>query len=288
MVRKDVADMSRPLDRHRKHWTDAERARLEDLLDAGVRLTTIAAQMGRTVDAIEAERLRAGFDAPTRVHLTVHALAQALGVDDLTVRRWVAAGYLRPRRAGRGRVRVVDREDVLDLLADERFWQEVDPRCIVDPTLRAWAMDVRGDVRFFTPCEAARRLALTPSAVYWRIRRGFLRAVRRVDGAWMVRSDWLSEGQMFTPPRPTRQQRFTPDEDAFLRLWRPVTPICDLARALDRWPTVVEGRCRRLGLEGPTVPHPERVRRRRPEGTGVRRRQREGRYKENCGDDDRA
>src|SRR5437762_13813147 len=92
--------MSRPV-RHRRRWSAAEDAMLEDLL--GSRSTrSVARRTGRTVQAVwaRASYLRlSAYSADGRY--TASELARLLGVPVNTVLLWCQNGYVRATKLGR-------------------------------------------------------------------------------------------------------------------------------------------------------------------------------------------
>lgn len=238
-----------------RNWTPQQETRLGELLDAHRPYAEIAREIGRSYNAVVIRCKRhLGERLSYANGHTINQVAElVLGShhNQKTVAWWCAQGWLRCHPSGLDRnIRVVEHDDLLAFLGDERYWHLWEPERITDSALREWATETRGGVRFLTVSEAAKRLCLTTRAINRRIREGKLRAVRR--GNWLVREDWCVDVE----PQPRQGQtvrRFTDRERATIRrVWGTVT-LPDLAARMNRSTSSVYGSARRMGLPALTT-----------------------------------
>jgi excisionase family DNA binding protein len=235
-----------------RNWTPQEDARLAELLDAHSPYDEIAREIGRSRNAIIVrcnrhlgERLRYANG-----HTITKVAELVLGSHDnqKTVAWWCNNGWLAARASGLGQnIRVVEHDDLLAFLSDERYWHLWEPERITDRDLRDWALEIRRGLRFLTVGEVAERLCLTDRAVNRRIREGKLNAVRRGRGNWLIRSDWVVD----TAPKPRAGQkarRFSPDEEERIRRAWGKQPMTRIAARMGRSTSSVYGAACRMGL----------------------------------------
>jgi len=253
-------------DRHWRHWTEEETRRLVDATDRYVPVTTLAKRLGRTVEAVEARRIRVACDSYQDRSWTRNRLIELFGVGEVRVHAWVAAGFFRIRRPGEQQVRrLIDSEDLLAFLADPTFWHEWDAEALTARWLRELAIEQRGGERWLSVEEAAQCLAVSPGAVYWRVAQGRMQARRRIDGSLRFRAEWVEEARSFRT-RAYHKRPWTAEEIDVLVTWRPLYTIADIALVVGRDVGTVRNKCRVLGLTGPMVPHRERQQHGRPRG----------------------
>lgn len=196
----------------RRNWTEAEYELLDDLLDRGSSDSTIARSLGRTVAAIRLKRARRHLPSRTERTLTANRVRETLGIGSARpIRTWIQRRWLSARKVGA--LWVIREEALLDFLATPDHWHLWDPSRITDPTLREWAEELRGGVRYLTVREVAARVGVSASAAYNWVSHGRLRAVRR--GNWLVRESDLDG---FVPPcdRPRHPRHWTDLETRLL------------------------------------------------------------------------
>lgn len=205
----------------RRGWGRAEEFRLMTLLEAHTPYPQIAAQLGRTEQAVRDRCALLGIAITRASGRTPSAVAKLLAVDSKCVAWWIDEGWLRvsgPHTAmGNGVLRVVEDDDLTAFLEEERYWHLWEPERITEPPLRDWATEQRRGLVFLTTGQAADRLCVTHFRVNQMIHRGTLRAVRRGRGNWLIRSDWCVHPD-YSPVRP--KGRFLNDDDRrVIRRW---------------------------------------------------------------------
>lgn len=195
-------------------WTREEEQRLLDLLDRHHTYAAIGAALGRSEGGVRQRCMKLGVNL-TGSGYSQGAVARLMGVDDHAAASWCRRRWLRSYRigrTGRGWARLVEHDDLLRFLEDERYWHTWQPDRIADEAIREWARELRGHVRFLTTVEVGERLCLTHYAVNQLIRQGRIRAVKW--GNWYVREDWLQMPEYrYRPPGP----RLSDKEVEFIR-----------------------------------------------------------------------
>ena len=233
-----------------RNWTSAEETRLGELLDAHLPYAEIAARLGRSEAAVV---IRCNRHLGERLSYanghTINAVAELIlghHNNQKTVGWWCDQGWLKCHASGLEHgIRVVEHDDLLAFLGDERYWHLWEPARITDNALREWATEERRGLTFLTVGEAGKRLCLTGRAVNRRIREGKLRAVRR--GNWLIRSDWCVDVEP-QDRRNQRVRRFTPEErEAIRRAWG-TTTLPSLAARMKRPISSIYGAAGRMGL----------------------------------------
>lgn len=194
-----LRDPAHPLHRWRNNrpplWTAAE----DQLLRAThgiLPLAALAARLPtRSPGAIGVRARKLGLRAyrPDRASGTPAAfpasrVARMLGVNDYTVRRWIASGILpchrTPFRAGRRPISRIDIEDLTGFL--DRYRHLYDPERIVDPSWRRWVRALPpARERWHTPKEVARLLGRSHHTVRSLIRAGDLAAQQICGHYWI-------------------------------------------------------------------------------------------------------
>lgn len=231
-------------------WSATEDWQLLGLVERDLTLAEIAARLGRGIQAVEDRLTALGVRVRDARGYTTRAVAERLGVDWHRVAEWVRRGWLRSRTAPirTATFRLISHEQLLQFLADERYWHLWETERIRDSALREWAREVRGDVRYLTVAEAARRLCMTPGAVNKAVREGRLTAVRRgtcVGAPWLIRSDQL----VLAPDgRRGRGRSVTDAEREYIRRWWGQRPATVIGRELGRPGVTVCAVAARMGL----------------------------------------
>jgi excisionase family DNA binding protein len=174
---------------------------LFDLIDAGCSDREIAGRLGVSPNAVFIARKRYGVPSRTARLLSAEAVARQVGVSCAkTVARWIRQGWLRGRRGqprGANRQWYVRPEDLRDFLRDPAHWHRWEPERIPDPSLRAWAQEVRGGVRYLSQTEVARRCCVQRATVQQWIDTGLLPAVSTGSHRLVRESDLAA----FRPPK---------------------------------------------------------------------------------------
>lgn len=181
-------------------WTQEEVDLLDELLDAGRDDAWIARRLGRSPNAIKIRRQRMGLPSRRGRGSTARAVGALLGLAcSKRVTWWIEQGWLRAyrgQRIGRSRREWVIQEDaLLEFLQNPAHWHLWDVEAITDAGLREWAREMRGEARYLTTGEVARRYFVSTNAVQSWISRGLLPAVRRAN--WLVPEQALAD---FVPP----------------------------------------------------------------------------------------
>lgn len=224
-------------------WTRRELERLGELLDRGWDTARIAAALGRSEAAVKHARLRNGLRPAYRRASTARQVAALLGVHHMTPQRWIDDGRLPvSRRAPHGRTGalLIDHFDLCAFLSDERNWHCYEPAAIVDPQLRAWTSRLRGDVRFVTVKEAARRLGVGYTTVGARAARLGIELPRDGGIVWVREADLAVLGRRPEPHcrrNSTKLERLERRARAAGIGWeelRPGVRILRLARLVER------------------------------------------------------
>lgn len=232
-----------------KSWTSAERFDVEEWIAEGRGADWIAQRLGRTETSVRVY-LKRNVRCRALRPLSARAAAEIMGVRcSKTVGRWMDAGWLRSRkgqRCGRNRVRVTDRDALLDFVADPCHQHRYDPDRITDAELRAWALETR-TARYLTTGEVADCLGVGVGAVHHWIATGILPAVRH--GNWRVResdvSGFVIPSERDRHGRPRRC--FTQEEDARLRSMHAAgAGWTAIGRVIGRHPSVVSARWHRI------------------------------------------
>ncbi len=229
-------------------WTYADEEQLGELLEAHKSYEQIASLLNRSVKAVRARCAHLGISATSAGGRTVRRTAGMLGVEDKTVSYWCNQGWLRAHYVGlwmgKGPVRVVEHEELLLFLEDERYWHLWEPARITDVGIREWTEELRAGVRYFTTGQVAERLFITHYRVNQLIRQGRLKAVKHGSN-WLVKEsdvqypEWLPRhrGKAAT----TKQKRYVQ------RHWNQLTAV-EIARRLGRSDSWVHYVARQFGL----------------------------------------
>lgn len=177
-------------------WTRSKDYALMGHFEAGKSDGEIALLMGMTENAVHLRKKKLGLSSRTtpRKGMTARQVADRLGVPcSKTIARWITTGLLTARQAyrqGPHRVWFISEQAVLDFLSTSDHWHEWEPERITDPAWRRHADTVRGDVRFITLGEAARRFSVEHRTVHAWDRKGWIRTYRRNGrGNRLVRVD---------------------------------------------------------------------------------------------------
>ncbi len=177
----------------RDYWPERDRQRLAELLDLGWSDVRIARDLGRAVSTIRKARMRFGMAPRYRRGHTAREVSRLLGVNHMVPQRWIDSGRLSARRNkaryGRHACLMVDHFDLCEFLADPDNWHCYDPSTITDPALRAWLTRLRGDVRFISVKEAARRLGIVYTAVRARAEKRGIELPKDGGIVWVRESD---------------------------------------------------------------------------------------------------
>jgi len=182
----------------RTNWTPDRLLALEELLARGLTDDAIAVRLGKTVNAVCLARKRHGIPCRRKLISTQRGISRLMGVScQKTVACWIKRGWLRSRRGariGRHFERYVSREQLLTFLENPAHWHVWRPGLITEPSLRAWALDMR-TVRYLCSGEVGRLLSVHHSTVNTWIGKGLLPAQRW--GNWWIRESDLAG---FIPP----------------------------------------------------------------------------------------
>ena len=235
-------------------WTAEEIGLLYEMAGEHRSHAQIAAALGRSECGVRIKCKRLGITLTKFAGMTANRLARWLGVPCAkTVSWWCNEGWLRCHDTGirvhSGWVRVVEMEDLLAFLEDERHWHLWEPERITDAGMREWASEMRAGVRFLTTGEVGDRLGLTCAAVNDRIHRGLMRGVKRGSN-WLVREEdavYVAPGSRKGLPRP---KPLTAEECALVRrLWGRYS-VTEISLRLGRkgYSKAVYNAARRTGL----------------------------------------
>lgn len=181
-------------------WTQAKRFELMGMIDGGWSNAQIARHLGTTEAAVQLARKRYRIPSVFSHALSARDVADIMGVGcSKTVAKWIKARLLRGirvRHMGPHRTWKVSRDALYAFVEDERTWHLWEVDRITDVSLRRHAKRVRGDVRFLTPGEVAKRYFTSHSVVNSWIHKGYLPA--RKWGNW-----WIDERDLerFELPR---------------------------------------------------------------------------------------
>lgn len=171
-----------------RKWTLEEESELIALIEHGFDWQNITALTGRSKAAIVNRLWRLKYRT-TETGYSVKAVEVLLGVGRQVVTRWVQNGFFRATPIGRSYV--LQWDDLLRFLQDERYWHLWDPNRITDKALQEWADDLRDGLAFYRPHEVAARYYLSRTAVNRAIQRNEVKAVR-YGRDWFIRSDWAA------------------------------------------------------------------------------------------------
>lgn len=188
-------------------WTRKDLARLETLLEQGASYDTIAKKLKRTRVSIVLKCRRRN----TRL-LGIEGVSTAGGVAELlgigcpkTITRWIELRWLPATNAGKEDRPLwrIQSEDLYAFLENPQTWMAWNPELITDPTLRAWAQELRaGKPQWLTPGQVAERFAVGVGAVNDWIHRGLLPSIK-YGNRWINEADLVG----FVPPCERPQQR---------------------------------------------------------------------------------
>lgn len=184
-------------DRRERVWTPVRIARLESLLEDGLTDRAAADRLGLTADAVTSARRRYGFASRAQILLDAGDVARLLGRHRSTVTRWTDAGWIESsRQPGQGGAhRLYTRGQVIRFLEDAAHWHRWDPLLIPDAQLRAYALAVRGDVRYLTYAEAAVLMCCAPVTIRHWVAQGRLPVYRE-------RTSYVREDELRRMPLP--------------------------------------------------------------------------------------
>lgn len=212
-------DPAHPLHRWRNNnpplWTGEEDRTLQVAYGVLPPDDLAARLPGRSRNAIKARARKLGLRAylpnpKARQHVaySVSRIGKMLGVNDYTVRRWVAAGvlpcYRAAIRAGRHRVSRVDSEELATFL--DRYRHLYDAALIVDPSWRRLVAALPpARERWYTPKEAGRLLGRTHHTVRGLIRSGDLAAQQICGRYWVSETAMRAYVPVVPDGRPTRE-----------------------------------------------------------------------------------
>jgi hypothetical protein len=142
---------------------------------------------------------------------------------------------------------MVEHDDLVRFLEREDRWPIWDPGRITSAALRAWATELRGDLRFYTTGQAAPLLYITPLGLQKAIREGRVRAIK-VGSRWYIRSDWLRPMPLQKRPKQKAPRLSHEDVAQIVVHWGRI-PAEAIARQLGRdRATAVHHVAKRLGL----------------------------------------
>lgn len=204
----------------RKAWTPAEAMKVEDWLSEGLSVAQISRRLGRSENSVKVWTGRNVKIKATRP-MTARRVADILGVPcSKTVAWWIGEGWLAARkgqRVARGRMWIVTEEALFAFLGDCAHWHRWEPERITEWTIREWATELRGDVRFLTQTDVAARYHVVRGTVQRWIDDGYLPAIdhgshRMIEASALVGFVIPSERDRHGRPR----QPFTAIEDARL------------------------------------------------------------------------
>ncbi len=230
-------------------WTRLEEYELLRLVDAHTPYTEIAQTLGRSVGAVRERCAKLGSSL-TRTNMTVHRVSILMGVDSHAVAWWCREGWLKAHdcgmNMGRGRVRLIEHDDLCEFLEDEDYWDLWHPERITDLAMREWTQEMRGHVRFLTTGEVGARLYCDPIYINKLLNLGVLRGVKHGPN-WAIREDWVPDA--LPEPRPKTPRRpFTDfDRQFVLRYWGK-QPTTWIAKRLGRNDSSINGLAGRMGL----------------------------------------
>lgn len=216
-------------ERKQPDWTAVDDARLDELLGRHVPYAEIARRLGRSVNAIIIRCKRKGYERLRARAWTLSEVArQILGSRQCqkTVAWWVRMGWLRAVPSGLHTnsprvtvpVHVVEHDDLVAFLGDERYWHLWDPERIADRRLRELTMELRRGKRFLRVGEVAQRLGHHQKWINTCINLGRIPAVKHGPN-WLVREDWLPGIEKGRGARtmPVIQQLSPEEREALLR-----------------------------------------------------------------------
>lgn len=175
---------------HGADWSPDELQVLRDWIglisyeELAERLLRTGAGRERTPKAMKQKAYDLGLSVRKR-HYTLSSLEPLFGINDRTVRQWIANGYLReqPWNGQRGSPRQIARAEL------ERFIRTypwlLDPSRITERRLQALAQI---QDQYLTVKEVARALHISDSYVFDLIRDGILPAQRYTARQWVVRA----------------------------------------------------------------------------------------------------
>ncbi|HUT74846.1 MAG TPA: hypothetical protein VM221_08430, partial [Armatimonadota bacterium] len=172
-----------------RRWSTWEEQFLRDNM-GHLPYAEIARALGRTENALKIRRIRKGMPPPTRTLLTATRVARTVfGKDPSTIAFWIEKGRLPARRmALRDRcVYLMTRSDLLAFMRNPQNWPLYNPETMPEGPWQATAARIRGDVRFLTTGEVARKYGMTATNVAKYIRQGRLPATRWAN--WHVREE---------------------------------------------------------------------------------------------------
>ncbi|MDE2102862.1 MAG: response regulator transcription factor [Patescibacteria group bacterium] len=254
--RKKVADLAhlwgvttRPANRR---WTAEEDGEIEECVEKGWTPKRIGRRIKRTKGAVE-DRIRAlGLHVWEPGTYSLDGVGRLFGVNPGTVGTWVRRGALAAtlRRSGKQTYHIITLEAIYDFAETEDCWVVFDPSRITDRALRLHAVEARQGLCFLSVAEVARHFAVVETVVTRWCREGRLRAIKH--HGWWVRSDWLT---LEPETRPTFE-RFTAEDEAFIREWWGIQPVSLLAEVLGRSAGSLYVKARRMGLPSPGFRRP--------------------------------
>ena len=229
-------------------WTHADEEQLGELLEAHKGYEQIARMLNRSVGAVRSRCARLGISASNAGGQTIRRTAARLGVDSKTVAYWCNKGWLRAHQTGlwtgKGLMRIVEHENLLRFLEDERYWHLWDPARIVDVGVREWTEELRAGVRYLTTGQVAERLFITHYRVNQLIRQGRMKAVKRGPN-WLVRESDVAYPEWL--PRYKSKAATTEQKSHVQKHWNRLTAT-EIARLLNRSDSWVHCVARQFGL----------------------------------------
>lgn len=176
----------------RRFWTSARLWQVAEMAERGWSDERIGAALGVTANAVCMARKRNGLVSGKRAFLSARQVGAMMGVESKAVAVWIERGMLRGRHGtvwGPRPMWWVTYDDLLAFVEAEAHWHTWRPERISDDSLRAYALRLRGDVRFLTVGEVAWRMCVQPGTVNRWIHEGRLPA--RKWGNWWVRESDL-------------------------------------------------------------------------------------------------
>ncbi len=235
-----------------QHWTRERRWELDELLDKGWSDERIAVRLGTTVGAIRNARQRFGIKARIRQGHTLTTVKRDMGVSQTSVERWIRDGRLEASRTsvgfgGRLAWKITNRA-LESFIRNPDHWHCWDVDNITDEHLRAFAQSVRGDVRYLSMSEVARRAGVSVTAIWNAIDSGTL-PVRRAGRYLRIRESDVAAGiaertEHANGPYSKR------DDRQIVELITSGASIDDVAGELRRPVASVMNRCQLLLQEG--------------------------------------